>query len=52
VQVQSTGVWYRVVMNPDVLDARGDRTHDVGNLQETLRLVHDFLATFEPPVQP
>jgi len=52
VQVQSAGVWFRVVMNPDVLDARGDRIQNLGDLRETLQLVRDFLATFEPPVQP
>jgi hypothetical protein len=49
VQVQGGGIWYRVVLNPDVLDPDGDRTHDLANLQDTMQLVHDFLATFEPP---
>jgi hypothetical protein len=52
VQVQSAGVWCWVVMNPDVLDPRGDRIQNLGDLRETLQLVHDFLASFEPPVEP
>jgi hypothetical protein len=52
VQVQSAGVWCRVVMNPDVLDPRGDRIQDLADLRETLQLVRDFLATFEPPGPP
>jgi hypothetical protein len=39
-------------MNPDVLDPRGDRIQNLGDLRETLQLVHDFLASFEPPVEP
>ncbi|WP_448628687.1 hypothetical protein [Geodermatophilus sp. URMC 64] len=49
VQVQGGGSWYRVVLNPDVLDPEGDRTHDLASLEDTIQLVHDFLASFEPP---
>lgn len=44
-------MWYQVVMNPDVLDPAGDRTCDLGDLGETMRVVRDFLMGFEPPTR-
>jgi hypothetical protein len=51
VQVHGAGAWYRVVVNPDVVNARGEQSYDVGDLEATMALVREFLATFEPTVE-